>query len=290
MMISCRSQKESEERIAVLMTCYNRKEITLACLASLFSQEVPGNVKLAVYLVDDASSDGTADAVKRQFPAVNIICGNGALYWCGGMRLAWQQVLGKRYSRYLWLNDDTSLVPEAISVMLRVDVEGRRIVVGSCRDPLTGAHTYGGRVRRSDHIRLPSEPILPADVPVPCDTMNGNIVLVPQSVVEKIGILSSVYSHLRGDVDYGLRAQSAGIPILVAPGYMGKCTRHQRITPWADPDVPVLERLRKMCEPKGIPPREWYVYVRRHTGRQWPLYFIKPFIRVMVPALWSATS
>ena len=75
-------------KIAVLMTCHNRKESTLRCLRGLPSD-------LDVFLVDDASTDGTSDAVREVSRAerdgrVEVREGNGSLYWAWGMALAWR--------------------------------------------------------------------------------------------------------------------------------------------------------------------------------------------------------
>ena len=45
-------------RIAVILTCFNRKQKTLACLEALFNQTLPADTSLTTYLVDDASTDG----------------------------------------------------------------------------------------------------------------------------------------------------------------------------------------------------------------------------------------
>jgi glycosyltransferase involved in cell wall biosynthesis len=47
--------------IAVLMTCFNRKEKTLCCIESLFAQENMPTFDL--YVCDDASTDGTSEAI-----------------------------------------------------------------------------------------------------------------------------------------------------------------------------------------------------------------------------------
>ncbi|HYE55805.1 MAG TPA: glycosyltransferase, partial [Chitinophagaceae bacterium] len=73
-------------KIAVLLTTFNRKQKTLACLQSLQQQILPGNVSLEVFLTDDASSDGTAETVLQQFPSTHVFIGTGFLYWAGGMR------------------------------------------------------------------------------------------------------------------------------------------------------------------------------------------------------------
>ena len=69
--------------IAVLMTCHNRKDKTLASLDSLFQQKMPADFRLEVYLVDDASTDGTAEAVTQKYPEVKVVEGNGSLFLNG---------------------------------------------------------------------------------------------------------------------------------------------------------------------------------------------------------------
>lgn len=69
------------ETIAVLITCYNRKAMPLECLDLLFQQKIPTGYSLAVYLVDDGCSDGTRVAVQAAYPEVNLITGDGSLYW-----------------------------------------------------------------------------------------------------------------------------------------------------------------------------------------------------------------
>lgn len=43
------------KKLAVLMTCHNRREKTLRCLTSLFSCRPEAGLELSVYLVDDGS-------------------------------------------------------------------------------------------------------------------------------------------------------------------------------------------------------------------------------------------
>jgi GT2 family glycosyltransferase len=283
----------SDMRIAVLMTCHNRCNKTLACLKSLFDQKLPENITIIVYLVDDGSTDGTSEAIASTFPQVRILGGNGSLFWAGGMRMAWAEALKGGYDAYLWLNDDTLLLPGALCTLCRTEEHARSalrrsaIIAGSCRDPKTKEHTYGGLTRRSPRVRLANKPVLPTNQPILCDTMNGNIVLVPEDIVDRLGFLGAEFMHFTGDTDYGLRARQTGIPVVLAPGYIGECTGHSQPAPWTDPATPLAVRIRNLCSPKGLPPRQWFIYVRRHTGWQWPFYFVKPLLRVVFPMLWS---
>src|SRR5271156_1941749 len=166
-------------KVAILLTCHNRREVTLECLAAVSMQCIPRRTSLTVYLVDDGSVDGTAAAVTRHFPLVHVIPGNGSLYWCGGMRTAWRAALATAdYDAYLWLNDDVRLYPNAILALTTLCDKSAgagkpSIIVGSTCDPDdTNVVTYGGW--RGDRI------IQPSTETQSCDTMCGNIVLVPR--------------------------------------------------------------------------------------------------------------
>ena len=111
-------------QIAVLLTCFNRKEKTLRCLQNLKEQTLPDNVVVTVVLVDDGSTDGTGDAVSKNYPDVNLIRSEGNLFWNQGMRLAWNTALQQRdYDYYLLMNDDTEIYSDAIMRLLVVEKE-----------------------------------------------------------------------------------------------------------------------------------------------------------------------
>src|SRR5437899_4628819 len=94
-------------RIAALMTCHNRVACTTQSVRALKDQAVPGT-SLDLFLVDDGSNDGTAQAVVNIFPQATILTGDGNLFWCGGMRWAFDQAIKNNYYFYFWLNDDTN--------------------------------------------------------------------------------------------------------------------------------------------------------------------------------------
>jgi GT2 family glycosyltransferase len=280
-------QKTKKIHIAVFLTSYNRKAKTLGCLKALYSQTEIDNIVMAVYLMDDRSTDGTADAVRSNYPDVNLLQGNGQLYWGGGMRLAWTEAMKSDYDYYLWLNDDTILLENALHVLLKTSQqthkqEGKEgIIVGSCRDPETGEHTYGGSIRKKFNA-----PVTPTDYAQNCDLMNGNIVLIPRGVSKVVGNISPEFTHCGGDNDYGLRTIKAGFKLWVAPGYQGLCAANN-YNPWADPKVPLRERWRYLHSPKGQPPYEIYVYARRHSGFFWPMDIVKLYLRVLFPGTWK---
>lgn len=278
--------------IAVLMTCHNRCDVTLKCLHALYNQDELKDVVFQVYLVDDGSTDGTAGEVKRQFPDIKIFQGNGNLYWCGGMRLAWENAMLSNYDYYLWLNDDTVLLPDAINLLLStinetMDRNGfEHIIVGSTYDPDTGATTYGGVINVSKFRPFNFQLLNPSNEPKECDTFNGNCVLIPRSVNKILGNLSDTFTHAMGDRDYGLRAKKNGVTMLVASGYVG-ISRRNDAADWTKSQIPLKRRIINLYSPKGLPPKEYAVYLRRHGGILWPLYLINVYLRVLFPLVWE---
>ncbi|NMG06337.1 glycosyltransferase family 2 protein [Brasilonema sp. UFV-L1] len=273
-----------KQPLAVIMTCYNRRDITLACLRALYQQTKPFDV----YLTDDGSSDGTSDAIKASYPQVHILKGNGNLFWVGGMRLAFAEAMQRGYEYYLWLNDDTILESGILEHLLAIHRDlsehshSSSIVVGSTKDPLTGKPTYGGAVRSKRWYSNKFEFLEPSELLQECDTMYGNCVLISQFVARKVGNLDAAFIHSFGDLDYGLRARKLGCSIWVAPGYVGTCTKNSVRNSWADTDSPLLERLKKVVQVKGFPFKPWTVFCSRHSGPFWFAYWFLPYIRAVI--------
>lgn len=270
------------------MTCHNRREKTLACLDALFGSDPLIDATLEVYLVDDGSKDGTSEAIKARYPTVNIIAGDGNLFWNGGMRVAFAAALKKGFDYYLWLNDDTILYPQAISVLLctarQIKLNGNpsAVVVGSTQDEQSGKTTYGGERRISKWRPIKYELVIPKDVPIPCDTMNGNCVFIPSEITQVLGNLDKDFTHTIGDIDYGLRAKLAGFGVVVMPGYAGLCSRNSINNSFADPHLSVRERLSKILGKKGLPWHAWYVFTKRHCGTFWFVFWMWTYLKIVL--------
>jgi len=286
----------SPVQVAVLLTCFNRKDKTLRCLENLAVQKLPENVRLSVVLVDDGSSDGTSDAVRNNYPDVIVVEGEGDLYWNQGMRLAWNTALKQQHFDYfLLLNDDTELYCDAISRLLNVEKEIREtsektgVIVGSTIDSFTKLHTYGGnnQLKTLFWKGFRFSRVKPGEVPLRCDTFNANCVLISNEIVKDIGILSDRFTHGMGDFDYGLRAREKGSFCWIAPGYIGTCSINEITSTWLDPSMPLKQRNKLQKTPKGMPTSEWLYFVKRHTGFMWVLAWLQLKLRLYFPRAWT---
>lgn len=243
-------------KIATLLTCHNRKHKTIHCLESLF-RVLPA---CEVFLVDDASTDGTSEAVRKHFPNVHIIEGNGNLFWSRGMYTAWREAMKEDYDYYLWLNDDVELYPFFFQELMECIQYGKNhcIVSGLIENAEKTRILYGGC---DEHKQLAQCNQIPTSIMF----MNGNVVLVPKCVVSEIGIIDPVYHHDLGDVDYGLRALEHGIKVYatrrsVAMGYSNNFCRVRK---W---HATLKQRFQKLYSPLGSHPRINFYYRKKHFG------------------------
>lgn len=269
------------KNITVLLAVHNRKNKTLSCLRRLFEQSMPDKYKLKVYLCDDNSTDGTSDAVLSLFyDKVIIIHGNGELYWNRGMYTAWIEAVKHEKSDYfLWLNDDTFLEANAITQILEVASENSIIVGSTCSVGKKEVYTYGGY--KDGQLLKPKNKEI-----IECDYFNGNIVLVPLKVVEKIGILDPYFRHSFGDFEYGLRAKRNGIKSF-AIGIVGSCDRNSSFVKWMDPKLSVIKRLKILYSPLGFNPFEAYRVNKYKSMKIAALTFVYLHAKAIFPSLFK---
>lgn len=282
-------------RVAVLMTCHNRKEKTLSCLSALHDSILTEKeVVLSVYLTDDGCTDGTTDAIKQQsycFP-ISILPGDGSLFWNGGMINSWNTAISDGgYDGYLWLNDDTIVLPAFWNDLILANdycenTYGKHgIYVGSTKDPITGAFTYGG-FNYVNKITLKDRFVIPNGISFQeCEAAHGNITYVSSSVVEKMGVFCDKYKHGGTDHDYTYLAHKAGFPILVLPHYSATCDNDHDRVKQREPlsSYPLRERIKWLYSPFGYKMSNTLLFNKRCFPYRVPFVYAALLLKVLFP-------
>ena len=278
-------------KIAVILTCFNRKKQTISCLEQLYSSVEKYNntnkeeIVLSVFLTDDGCTDGTSDAIRDKFADkdITILKGNGNLFWAGGMRLAWRAALAneKEWDFYLLLNDDTDLLDCTWDELMGAHQYCLATygnsgiysgITSAKRDH--GKMTYGGDVW-VNKLLAKSQRLKPTGTPQRCDMTNANILLVSNDVVKKIGIFSEAYTHGIADYDYSIRANKNGFPVLVTANFCGRCENDHK------PQNDVEKAIKAM----SLKERKAYFRHPLHSNSDY-LAFIKANAPLRYPIVW----
>jgi len=243
-------------QIAVLLTCFNRKEKTINCLNQLFKLKSD----LDVYLVDDGSTDSTGDAVLLEFPQVNLIIGSGNLFWNRGMHLAWEHADKNDYDYYLWLNDDVIIYENCFDELFSCTelTENKSIISGIIETSDKKDTLYGGYDSNMNLIK-------PNGELNSIRNMNGNVVIVPKEVYKVLGNLDIHYHHDLGDVDYGLRAQNNGIGVFTTRVAIASGDKND-ICRVRQNNTTISKRFKKLYSPLGANPKIIFYYRNKYFG------------------------
>lgn len=277
------------KRIAILLTCFNRCELTKRCLESIYEDRTEG-IQKDVYLVNDGCTDGTPKMVKSLFPDVIVLNGSGNLFWNGGMYLAFSTAYKKDYDFYLWVNDDVEFLENPITKLIdsyeELASEKEDIILtGVMVDHSLEKQTYGGIKIVNSLVPLKMQQVPYGSYYVKCDTFHGNCVLIHKTVVKKIGIMDPFYQHAFGDADYGLMASRAGCDIFMTNYPIGVCERHDKVNKWLDPKLSYKERRAAYHAKTANPPRDWKYFCKKFCGVNWWLRYIAPDIKLLIQSI-----
>lgn len=216
--------------IYIVIPVYNRKHFTQQCLLCLREQTHKAH---RVVVVDDGSTDGTAELLRDGFPEVSVVMGNGNLWWAGGTNAGIRHILQMRWLQssdfVLTLNDDVQLAPDYLANLIHAAAENPSCVVGSlsvdiqnsARLTYAGSHLNLFSAKLTDLARSQFQnqfSALKKGQPYwPSDCLPGRGMLIPAAVFEQIGLFDEArFQHHMADLDFSMRARKAGFPLVVA--------------------------------------------------------------------------
>lgn len=214
--------------IHVIIPVHNRLNFTIECLNSLKKQDIYDQLNLII--VDDGSIDGTSDFLKKNFPEVKVLYGDGSLFWGGAINHAVKYVnnIYKDRDWVLIVNNDVEFAFDAISTLLKVSISKKRKVLSSAltlnfKDKKTiitsGTIVKSWFLNKTKHIlRGLNIEQLTKKKPIKVDFLTGRCVLHPVEIFKVAGNYDCKnFLHYGGDDEFAMRVKKYGYDTLVCP-------------------------------------------------------------------------
>lgn len=273
---------DKKVNVLAIATCFNRCQITKKSIESLICNNP--KINFTFVIVDDNSSDGTKEMLS-QYQCVNIIEGNGELFYSGGMRKGIEAA--KRHKEIfdycMLFNDDVSFFDYAIERMIAVfPFQEADIIIGATCDR-NGKVTYAGVSKDSWFVPRCRLIFSDKEELMPCETFNANCVLIKYPVFMKLDNIDPVYTHNMGDFDYGFQAHRQGYKLYVSNFFVGICEKTTTEGSWRDRTLSRKERLKIKNINKGTPNKAWFHYLKKNYNLMTAVvYSITPYVRILM--------
>lgn len=205
--------------ITAVIPVHNRRSLTAACLESLLQQtRVPDQI----VVVNDGSTDGTAEMIAERFPCVEVIHGDGNLWWTESVNRGVMHALQSGADVIVTLNDDTTFAPDMLAAMEDAAVRAPALVQGAAAlDQSTGRIVYGAM--KADWGRGTYREVNPpgAEEPILQDTdvLCGRGLWIPRRVLEEVGLFrADKLPQALADYEFTQRARTAGFRLALNHG------------------------------------------------------------------------
>lgn len=230
-------------RLAVIIVSWNVRDLLAACLTSLYADLDRAGLEAQVWVVDNASTDGSPEMVRSQFPQVRLIANRHNAGFAAGNNQALREVLAltpdpdpSSEDAVLLLNPDTEVQPGALAALVdwlekapRVAVIGARLSYGD------GSFQHSAfRFPRLMQIAFDLFPLPPRlyesrlngrypralyerGTPFEIDHPLGAAMLVRSTAIRQVGLLDEGFHMYCEEIDWCMRMRAAGWRVYCVP-------------------------------------------------------------------------
>lgn len=225
-LITPRGQGGPDLDLSIVIVNWNTRDLLLQCLASVYTT-IRG-LTFEVWLVDNASTDGSVAAAQERFPDLQVIRNPQNLGFAVANNLALRKARG-RYA--LLLNTDAFLTDGAVLTLFRfMERTPQAAMAGGQLLNLDGTRQNSIANFPSLALLLTNEALLqllfprkypgklrPATSPIPVESCIGACILVRRTAMEAVGLLDERYFFFFEETDWARRMREAGWKIFFVP-------------------------------------------------------------------------
>jgi N-acetylglucosaminyl-diphospho-decaprenol L-rhamnosyltransferase len=229
--------------LGIVILNWNTRDLLRECLRTVFASE--GAFSFRVVVVDNASSDGSADMVAAEFPHAHLIRNpENSGYPAGnniGLRALGYGDAGHTAAdapRYaLLLNPDTEVPPDALFRMVQlmdsrpeIGIAGPKLMLPSgeldkaCRrgfpTPMVSIYHFSGLAKLFPHsprFARYNMSYLPIDQEAEVDSVVGAYMQVRREAIQQVGLLDEAFFMYAEDLDWAFRIKQRGWKVVYHP-------------------------------------------------------------------------
>lgn len=205
------------EKISYIIPTHNRKNDLIEHIRSVRKSSYK-NIEIIV--VDNASIDGTTQAVEKLFPDVKVIKSKVNLSAAGGRNLGMKNV-SKKSSYFLLMDDDVVIEPDTITKLYEAISDRSEYAAATGKvlyyEKPEVVQLAGSSVGLITSINYANSGPDDGRFDKPSDCFAGGAVLIKRQIAEEVGFYDEIYPRLYEDADYSVRIIRTGKKILYVP-------------------------------------------------------------------------
>jgi len=262
---------------AILVT-FNQCRQTIEALHSVLTSDYPD---LHAIVVDNGSTDGTVECISETFPQVTVVANSRNLGYAEGCNIGMRWAMNQGGEYVFLLNNDVLVAQDALTILVETSESTPHIGIVGPKLYRWGSpgilQSVGGIIDwaevRSVLIGDSEQDLGQYDKPRKVAFVSGSALLAKRTVLERVGLMDSMYFMYYEEVDWCLRAQQAGFSVFYVPE---ACVWHKnRGSSASDPYLVNYFTMRNRL-----------LFGARYAGWQGKIYLIRLSFVTLIKALW----